>query len=99
MPKPTWLSYPPAGRPVVVEISACATRCGDRCGYLDLMSAATPATSAQAGLVPLTYQYPPSLPWAGTSTPGAATWTDKLSLEKPATLPLEFTAPTLITPG
>ena len=64
-----------------------------------MIRAATPATSAQAGLVPLTNQYCPSRPCAGTDTPGAATWTERLSLEKPATAPLESTAPTLITPG
>jgi hypothetical protein len=63
------------------------------------MSAATPATRAQAGLVPLTSQYAPSLPWAGTSTPGAATCTDRLLLEKPATAPSALTAATLSTPG
>ncbi len=50
--------------------------------YLDLMSAATPAVSAQAGLVPLTTQYLLPLPCAGTFTPGAATCTDRFSLEK-----------------
>ena len=84
---------------MVVEVSALATRSGARCGYFDLIRAATPATSAQAGLVPLTSQYSPSRPWAGTVTPGAATWTERLALENPATLPLGETAPTLITPG
>ncbi len=42
-------------------------------GYLDFTSAATPAVSAHAGLVPLTTQYLLPLPWAGTLTPGAAT--------------------------
>ena len=83
----------------MVEVSALATRLGARSGYFDLIRAATPATSAQAGLVPLTHQYCPSRPWAGTDTPGAATWTDRLSLEKPATVPAMSTAPTLITPG
>ena len=68
-------------------------------GSADLIRAATPATSAQAGLVPLTSQYCPSLPWAGTDTPGAATLTERLSLEKRATAPLAATALTLITPG
>src|SRR6185437_6492853 len=99
MPNPTWLSYPSAGRSVVVDLSTLATRSGASRGYFDLIRAATPATSAQAGLVPLTDQYWPSRPWAGTRTPGAATWTDRLSLETPATAPATFTAPTLITPG
>ena len=64
-----------------------------------MIRAAAPATSAHAGLVPLTNQYCPSRPCAGTRTPGAASWTDRLSLEKPATAPLELTAATLITPG
>ena len=49
--------------------------------------------------MPLTSQYSPSRPWASTATPGAATWTERLSLENPATAPLGLTAPTLITPG
>ena len=36
---------------------------------------------AQAGLVPVTTQYLPSRPCAGTDDPGAATWTDRLLLE------------------
>src|SRR5580704_6703189 len=99
MPNPTWLSYPSAGRSLVVEVSARATRSGVSRGYFDLIRAATPATSAQAGLVPLTSQYCPSRPWAGTDTPGAATLTDRFSLEKGATSPLALTALTLITPG
>src|SRR6185437_2731656 len=99
MPNPTWLSYPSAGRSVVVEVSALATRSGASRGYFALIRAATPATSAQAGLVPLTSQYPPSRPCAGTFTPGAATWTDRLSLENLATAPVSLTAPTLSTPG
>ena len=35
-------------------VSASVTWAGEIDGYFDLMSAATPATSAQAGLVPLT---------------------------------------------
>ena len=69
------------------------------CGYFDLISAATPAVSAHAGLVPLTVQYPESRPSAGTSTPGAATWTDRFSLEKEAAWPFWPTAPTPSTPG
>ena len=63
------------------------------------MRAATPAVSAHAGLVPLTSQYCPSLPCAGTLTPGAATSTDRLSLEKLAAVPASVTAPTPSTPG
>jgi len=87
------------GRPVVVEVSARATRSGASRGYFDLIRAATPATSAQAGLVPLTSQYWPSLPSAGTFTPGAAIWTDRLSLENEAGLPDRPTAATPSTPG
>jgi hypothetical protein len=57
----------------VLAVMACTTRAGASAGYTDLISAATPAVSAQAGLVPLTSQYWPSLPCAGTRTPGAAT--------------------------
>ena len=78
---------------------ACTTRAGARPGYLALIRVATPAVSAQAGLVPLTSQYCPSRPWAGTLTPGAATWTDRLSLEKRAADPLWLTAATPSTPG
>src|SRR5260370_36009432 len=72
---------------------------GARSGYLDLISAATPAVSAHAGLAPLTSQYWLSLPCAGTSTPGAATWTDRVSLEKASALPALFTAASPGTPG
>ncbi len=78
---------------------ACTTWAGASPGYLALISAATPAVSAQAGLVPLTSQYWPSRPWAGTLTPGAATWTERLSLEKPAADPVRDTAATPSTPG
>ncbi len=78
---------------------ARTTRAGARAGYFALISAATPAVSAHAGLVPLTSQYCPSRPWAGTFTPGAATWTDRLSLEKPAATPLRLIAATPSTPG
>jgi len=53
----------------------------------------------QAGLVPVTSQYWPSRPWAEMLTPGAATSTERLSLEKPATWPPLLTAATPITPG
>src|SRR5262249_13191607 len=72
---------------------------GDSWGYADTISAATPATSAHAGLVPSTVQYVSSRPSAGTCTPGAATLTDRLLLEKPAGLPSWPSAPTLNTPG
>ena len=80
-------------------VSASVTSAGEIPGYLDLISAATPATSAHAGLVPSTVQYRPSLPCAGTRTPGAATWTERLLLEKPAAEPSLVSAPTLSTPG
>src|ERR1700755_2950516 len=89
MPNPTWLTGAAAELPGA----------GTGREYFDLIRAAAPATSAQAGLVPLTSQYCPSLPWAGTDTPGAATLTERLSLEKLATVPLAETALTLITPG
>jgi hypothetical protein len=57
----------------VEDVIASRTMSGGSDGYADLTRAATPAVSAHAGLVPLTSQYWPSLPWAGTSTPGAAT--------------------------
>ena len=68
-------------------------------GYLDSISAATPATSAHAGLVPSTVQYRPSRPCAGTACPGAATLTERLLLEKLAAVPLRYSAPTPMTPG
>jgi hypothetical protein len=64
-----------------------------------LIRAATPATRAQAGLVPVTSQYWPSRPCAEMFTPGAATSTDRLLLENPATWPVELTAATPMTPG
>src|SRR2546430_1828410 len=78
---------PRDGRSVVVEVSALATGSGAGGGSFDLVGAATPATGARGGRVPLTSQYSPSRPWAGTDTPGAATLTERLSLEKPATTP------------
>ena len=83
----------------MLDVIARTTSAGARPGYLALISAATPAVSAQAGLVPLTSQYCPSRPCAGTLTPGAATWTERLSLEKPAGAPLRDTAATPSTPG
>jgi len=78
---------------------ASATSAPPRPGYLDLISAATPAVRAHAGLVPLTSQYCESLPSAGTLTPGAATVTDRLSLENAAGRPSGPTAETPMTPG
>jgi subtilisin family serine protease len=89
----------PADYPGVLDVMACTTRAGARRGYLALIRAATPAVSAHAGLVPLTSQYCPSRPWAGTLTPGAATWTERLSLENLAGDPLRDTAATPSTPG
>src|SRR6516164_673004 len=99
VPYPTSWSYPPCGLFEVLAVIACATRDGASVGCTDLISAATPAVNAQAGLVPLTSQYWPSLPCAGTRTPGAATWTERLSLENPAGMPSCATAPTPSTPG
>ena len=73
------------GARLVVLVIAEMTWVSVRCGYFALISATTPAVRAQAGLVPLTYQYRPSRPCAGTLSPGAATWTDRFSLEKLAT--------------
>ena len=53
---------------MVVEVSALATRSGASRGYFDLIRAATPATSAQAGLVPLTSQYW----WVSGTSPACA---------------------------
>src|SRR6266571_1948241 len=99
VPKPTWSSYPPAGRSCALDVMARTTSAGDRRGYTDLISAATPEVSAHAGLVPLTSQYCPSFPCAGTCAPGAATCTDRLSLEKLAGSPFWSTAATPSTPG
>src|SRR6266571_5825435 len=99
VPKPTWSSYPPFGGFALDPVIALLTCAAVSFGYLALISAATPAVSAQAGLVPLTTQYLLPLPWAGTFTPGAATWTDRFSLEKYAGLPDCVTAATPITPG
>ena len=99
VPKPTRSSYPGFGWFCALIVMARMTRAGARCGYTDLISAATPAVSAQAGLVPLTSQYWPSLPCAGTFTPGAAIWTDRLSLENGAGPPDRSTAATPSTPG
>ena len=57
VPNPTSSSYPPCGLSPVLAVIACTTRAGASVGYTDLISAATPAVSAQAGLVPLTSQY------------------------------------------
>src|SRR5262249_24911209 len=99
VPNPVPRVYPPRAPLCAVVVSACSTGAGDNGGSFDAISATTPATSAQAGLVPSTVQYMPSRPWAGTFTPGAATFTDRLLLEKPAALPWESSAPTLSTPG
>ena len=80
-------------------VSASVTTAGGIPRYSDLMSAATPATSAQAGLVPSTEKYWPLLPCAGIFLPGAATLTDRLPLENEVGSPVLVTAPTLITPG
>src|ERR1700730_11830791 len=99
VPHPTLSAAPPGGRFCALAVIARTTRSGASRGYLALISAATPAVSAQAGLVPLTSQSCPSLPCAGTSTPGAPTCTDRLSLETLAAAPLCETAATPSTPG
>src|SRR6266536_2737288 len=99
VPKPTRSSYPPGGRSCALEVMARTIRAGASRGYADLISAATPEVSAHAGLVPLTSQYCPSPPSAGTCTPGAATRTDRLSLENLAGAPARSTAATPSTPG
>src|ERR1700734_1731557 len=100
-PNPTLSLYPPGGRlaGVVLLVIASMTWESVSCGYLSLTSATTPAVSAHAGLVPVTIQYLPSRPWAGTAEPGAATWTDRLSLEKLASWPPWASAATARTPG
>ena len=52
-PKPVAGLYRPAGRCCAEPTSACSTWAGDSRGYAARISAATPATKAAAGLVPV----------------------------------------------
>lgn len=45
---------------MAVAVSRCATSRAGRCGYLDLINAAAPATIAVALEVPVPFEYFPS---------------------------------------
>ena len=78
---------------------AWATSAGDIFGYRDLISAATPETSAVACEVPRPTQYSSPGPAPSMSTPGAATVTSELRLENEARRCDLSAAATEITPG
>ena len=90
--------YPPGGRWAAEVMSACSTSAGLSAGYRHLISAATPLTSAAAGLVPSASMYSPPGPAPSTATPGAETTTELFCSEKEARAPLPVTAATAITP-
>ena len=52
-PNPVAVLYPAAGRRAAELIIACSTWAGESPGYADRIRVATPATKADAGLVPL----------------------------------------------
>ncbi len=64
-----------------------------------MISAATPATNADAGLVPLTATYPPPGAAPVTSTPGAERTTDAFRSENGARRWPAPTAATEMTPA